>query len=145
MKKSFFVLCLTAGLLAPVLVLSQPQASETSPAGQEALVARGRYITQQVAMCVQCHTPRDEQGNLIQAKIFQGGPIPVTQPPYPDRDWALVAPSIAGLVGYTDEQAIRLLTTGIRRDGTHPRAPMPPFRMTTEDARAVIAYLRTLP
>lgn len=51
---------------------------------------------------------------------------------------------IKGLTGYTDEQEIRLLTTGITRNGTPPRPPMPPFRLTREDAAAVVAYLRSL-
>jgi hypothetical protein len=53
-------------------------------------------------------------------------------------------PRIAGLPGYTDELAIRLLTQGaIKRDGTQLRSPMPPFRMTPQDAADVIAYLRS--
>jgi hypothetical protein len=36
------------------------------------------------------------------------------------------------------------LTTGIGRDNKPLRPPMPQFRMTVEDARAVFAYLKSL-
>jgi hypothetical protein len=39
---------------------------------------------------------------------------------------------------------IRLLTTGIGRNGSPPDPPMPLFRMSTADAEAIVAYLRSL-
>jgi mono/diheme cytochrome c family protein len=39
---------------------------------------------------------------------------------------------------------IRLLTTGVWRDGQRLRPPMPQFRMSREDAESVVAYLRSL-
>ena len=57
----------------------------------------------------------------------------------------LALPRIAGLPGYTDAEAIRLLTQGaFKRDGTQLRYPMPHFRMTPQDAADVLAYLKTL-
>jgi hypothetical protein len=59
-------------------------------------------------------------------------------------DWPNQIPRIAGLPGYDDEQAMRLLTQGaIRWDGRQLRAPMPRFRMSQQDAADVIAYLRS--
>jgi mono/diheme cytochrome c family protein len=43
------------------------------------------------------------------------------------------------------EDAERLLQTGKSTRGYVPRPPMPPFRMTQEDAAAVVAYLKSLP
>ena len=108
-----------------------------------ARVARGEYLVNDVAMCVQCHTPRDERGELLRSKLLQGAPIPVTSP-YPNDGWAYVAPRLAGLSPWTEEQIVTLLTTGARPDGQRPRPPMPPFRMTREDAEAVVAYLESL-
>ncbi|MBI5424207.1 MAG: c-type cytochrome [Opitutae bacterium] len=34
--------------------------------------------------------------------------------------------------------------TGVKPDGSMPRPPMPQFRLSEEDARAVVAYLRAL-
>jgi mono/diheme cytochrome c family protein len=106
-------------------------------------VERGRYIVERVANCGECHSTRDGQGNIVEGTKFRGGPMVVR--PSISLDWPNMFPRIAGLPGYTDEQAIRLLTQGaIKRDGTQLRAPMPRFRMTQEDAAAVIAYLRSL-
>jgi mono/diheme cytochrome c family protein len=103
-------------------------------------VERGRYIVHHVAMCVQCHSPRDAHGQLVEGKLLHGEALPVASP-FKDMRWAFRAPHIAGLPGYTKEQAERLLTTGIAANGTAPLAPMPPFRMTKDDAADVIAYL----
>jgi mono/diheme cytochrome c family protein len=107
-------------------------------------IAHGRYLAEQVAMCVQCHSGRDAQGNIIDSELFLGGSIPFA-PAWPN-DWANRAPRNKGLPGYTDEQALRLLTEGaIGRDGKQLRPPMPRFHMTTQDAADVIAFLRSLP
>lgn len=106
--------------------------------------SRGQYLTEQVAMCVQCHSPKDDAGRVIPERKFQGAPIPVVSP-YGARDWAVEAPGLAGLEFYDREGFIRLLTEGIARDGAPPKPPMPPFRMSAEDAGAIYDYLSSLP
>ena len=106
-------------------------------------IERGRYLAERVAQCIVCHTPKDDAGRVILERRFQGAPIPVRSP-YPGRTWAVEAPAIAGLSFYTREEAIRLLTEGIARDGEPPRPPMPRFGMTREDAEAVFEFLRSL-
>jgi len=120
----------------------QPAAQATPATGHAALVARGDYLTHKVAMCVECHSPRDERGNIILAEEFTGAPVLVNAP-YWRPDWATREPNIAGLRGFTDEQVIALLMTGRATDRDPPKRPMPPFRLTREDAEAVVAYLRT--
>ncbi len=105
---------------------------------------RGKYFVEQVAMCVQCHTPRDSAGRLLREKYLEGAPVPVDPPPYRNMKWATKAPAIAGLPGYTSEQGVRLLTEGITADGRRPDPPMPPFRFTQADAVAIVAYLKSL-
>ena len=39
-------------------------------------VARGKYIVERVAMCGQCHTPRDTDGTPERARWLQGAPVP---------------------------------------------------------------------
>jgi len=119
------------------------QASSAPGAAQEAKIAHGRYLVHEVAMCVQCHSPRTADGTLITDQLLDGGPIPLKSP-YANQRWAFHAPKISGLSGYTDEEAVRLLTMGLKRDGTLPQAPMPPFRMSIQDAEAVVAYLRSV-
>jgi mono/diheme cytochrome c family protein len=94
-------------------------------------------------MCVQCHSPRDGQGTILEGRLLSGAPIPIHAPPWPG-EWATHAPRIDGLPGYTDELATRLLTEGaIGRDGRRLKPPMPPFRMSPQDAADVIAFLRS--
>ena len=108
-------------------------------------VEHGRYLAEHVAMCVECHSRRDERGNIIEAERYMGAPIPIPSGPPWAKDWALSAPPNKGLRGYDDAQAMRLLTEGsIGRDGTQLKLPMPRFRMTREDAADVIVYLRSL-
>jgi mono/diheme cytochrome c family protein len=138
-------LSLTACLL---LVGSSPQSTIAQPkqAGKKAdssVVERGKYIVENVAMCERCHTPRDENGNPLRNHWLEGGPVQLMQT-YPTPTWAEREPRIAGAPPGTDEQIITLLTTGISRTGAPPKLPMPPFRMTRQDAEAVLAYLKSL-
>jgi hypothetical protein len=57
--------------------------------------------------------------------------------------WANTAPEIAGLPGWKDEQIVTFLMTG-KLDGKEPNPPMPGYRFSAVDARAVVAYLRSL-
>ena len=110
----------------------------------DAQIARGEYLVMHVAMCVQCHTPRNEQGELEQSRLLQGAPIPLPSP-FPSQTWAFEAPKIAGLPGgWTENDLMRLLQTGKGPRGEAPRPPMPPFRMTEQDAAAVAVYLKSL-
>lgn len=121
------------------------QQREGMPAPPPALrgdVERGRYLVERVAMCGECHSTRDQAGAIVPETRLHGGPLPV-RVPWP-ADWPLQVPRIAGLPGYSDIEALRLLTDGaIKRIGGQARAPMPRFRMTAEDAADVIAFLRT--
>ena len=113
-------------------------------AAPEEQTVRGSYLVNHVAMCVQCHTPRDATGALDPTRLLKGAPVPVSAP-FPTQPWAFSAPAIAGLPGLSDEDEITLLTTGRRPGSAAPKPPMPPFRLTREDAEAVVAYLRSLP
>ncbi len=110
-------------------------------AGAATPAERGRYFVEQIAMCGECHTPRRQDGTLDRDRWLGGAPVPV-QPPSFVGAWALEAPRIAGLATYSDEQAIRLFTAGVARNGQPLRAPMPQYRFTRHDAEAVLAYLR---
>ena len=59
--------------------------------------------------------------------------------------WAPAAPSIAGLPNYTTEQALKFLMTGERPSGVPPLPPMSANRLNEEDAKAVVAYVKSLP
>ena len=127
---------------ALVLTLALPAtAAEDATLVPETAVERGRYLVHDVAMCVQCHSPRDRRGELRTDRLLTGGPVPVSSP-YDGPRWAFHAPNLLGVPGYTEEQFVTLMTSGERPDGTMPRGPMPPFRMTERDARDVWQYLK---
>lgn len=125
-----------------VLVIAGWAGTDHEQAAAVAGVSRGEYLANSVAMCVQCHSPRDERGVILQDKKFEGAPMPVRGPSWID-DWCIAAPPIAGLHGFTDDQFIMLLTQGHAGDRPAPKRPMPPFRMNREDAQAILQYLRS--
>jgi mono/diheme cytochrome c family protein len=114
-----------------------------APAGQSN-VERGRYLVEDVAMCEECHTPRDANGNLDEARRLQGAQIWI-MPVHENPNWANNAPPLAGFGGYTDDQGEAVLEHGVGPNGETIRQPMHIYHMTHADAQAIIAYLRSLP
>lgn len=106
-------------------------------------VARGRYLVENVIGCADCHSQRDQRGQIVTATHLMGATLPFA-PTVPMPAWGAAAPAIVDLPGYTDEQAVTLFMKGTKPDGQMPRPPMPQFRLNEEDARAVVAYLRSL-
>jgi len=134
--------------LGVMTAAGRPQQSPQSTGGtktknRDSQVARGRYIAEGVAMCGMCHTPRTDSGEIESSRALDGASVWLL-PAHPTGNWPLKAPRIAGTPPASDEDMVRLLTTGIWTDGTHLRPPMPQFRMSREDAESVVAYLRSL-
>lgn len=119
--------------------------ADSSPAasGCSAKIARGKYLVDEIGLCDDCHTPRDERGRPIAAKYLQGAPIGF-KPIAPVPVWADKAPAIAGLPGWDDGAAIKFLMTGIAYNDLPARPPMPAYRFNKQDAEAVLAYLKSL-
>ena len=158
-RQSFFAIApaLALGLFAAGAVsihsqtMNTKSASNTTALAQHsregsvsaADVARGKYLVEGVAMCGQCHTPRDANGNLERWRWLQGTPIPY-QPSRPDSNWPISVPRIGGTMPANDADMVKLLTTGLWTTGTYLRSPMPQFRMNHADAEAVVAYLKSV-
>lgn len=118
-----------------------PKAATVDPA----LVKRGEYLVEAVMACGVCHTPMGPEGP-DETKRFAGGfefaevfgtwrSLNIT----PDRQ--------TGIGAWTDEQVLAALREGRRPDGTrlHPIMPWVRYRQLSDgDAKAVVAYLRTL-
>lgn len=100
----------------------------------------GRYLVEKVGMCWDCHSPRDEKGNIIPERWLQGAPLPFT--PTVPMPWAPVSKHIANLPTLTDEQALAFFTTGVLPAGRKVLPPMPEYRFSEADAKDLIAYLR---
>jgi cytochrome c553 len=127
-------------LAACALLALAACAQEPAQLTGEALVERGDYLVNGVVLCGDCHTPQSEPHVFDLERRLQGAPVQVPPP------LANFAPALAGgPAGYTDEQFAAFLQTGVRPDGSRPRPPMPPYRLNEEDARAVVAYIETLP
>jgi len=125
------------------LAQNQNPLAQSKTASAAGNVARGKYLVEGVAMCGQCHTPRDSNGNPDRTRWLQGASVPWL-PAKPDSDWPLSAPRIGGTPPASDADMIKLLTTGIWTNGNRLRAPMPQFRLDRGDAEAVVAYLKSL-
>jgi hypothetical protein len=115
-----------------------------SPAADKSEIERGRYLVEDVAMCGECHTPRNAQGELDRNAWLQGAPIWI-MPVRPIPDWAERAPALAGFPSFTEEEGERVLERGIGPEGETLRPPMHIYHMNHADARAIIAYLKSLP
>jgi mono/diheme cytochrome c family protein len=138
---ALFLCALVAGYSS----LREPlaQTGQTSAPSSAALIERGKYLVERVAMCIDCHSPRTPTGEFDQKRWLQGSVLDFA-PRHPIPNWTDIAPAIAGLPGYTEEEAVRLLETGLGPNGKPLRPPMPPYRLNHEDALAVVAYLKSL-
>jgi mono/diheme cytochrome c family protein len=123
--------------------IRQEEAKPSDAAAGGDKVARGRYIVEDVAMCWRCHTPVGRDGYRDETHHLLGGPTGLQSSVAID-DWAIIAPRLAGAPPGTDAEFVRLLTTGISRNGHYLRQPMPQFRMSQTDAESVLAYLKSL-
>jgi mono/diheme cytochrome c family protein len=108
-----------------------------------ATIERGRYLVQQVGLCGDCHTPRNEKGEPIPDQALQGAST-IFKPLQPVPNWAEYTPALAGFPGFSDDQALTFLTTGKDTAGQLAAPPMPQYRFSREDAAAVLAYLKSL-
>ncbi len=108
--------------------------------GQDfSLIERGRYLTI-AGDCAACHT---RPGGAP----FAGG-LPVETP-----FGNVIAPNITpdnatGIGAWSDDDFVRALTKGVRRDGAHlyPAMPYPYYtKVRREDVLAIRAYLATVP
>jgi mono/diheme cytochrome c family protein len=117
--------------------------NSASAAAGSSKLDRGKYLVEQVGMCGDCHTPRNEKGERVQEKLLQGTILPF-RPTVPMPVWADKSSNIAGLRGWEDKDGMRLLMTGIAYNDLPARPPMPQYRFNQEDAAAIMAYLRSL-
>jgi len=107
-------------------------------------IERGRYLVEEVGKCAECHTPRKPDGELDQDAWLRGAPIWI-RPVAPIANWADRAPALAGLPSFTEAQVEKVLEDGTGPNGEALRPPMHIYHMAPADARAIAAYLKSLP
>jgi mono/diheme cytochrome c family protein len=115
------------------------------------LLDRGGYLVNQVAACGVCHTPRIAsswlEGERTDAFLAGGQIIDDAA-----AGFRVVVPNITpdpetGIGAWTDDEIMRGVRDGVRANGELMMPPMPFSsygRMADSDARAVVAYLRTV-
>ncbi|MDQ3016278.1 MAG: cytochrome c [Bacteroidota bacterium] len=147
------LIILSIGALLTYLKTALPNVGEASAitvAGTTEQVERGRYLANNVMLCIDCHSERNWEifsGPLVPDSEGKGGEIFDQSFGFPGK---YIAPNITpyGLKDWTDGEIFRAITTGVSRDGhaLFPIMPHPNFGMSdSTDILAVIAYLRTLP
>ncbi|MBU8541128.1 c-type cytochrome [Falsiroseomonas tokyonensis] len=109
-------------------------------------VARGEYLANAVAHCMECHTPMLPTGQNDRSRLGAGGME--FRGPWGVSVAANLTPHANGLGGWTDAQIIRAVTQGISATD-RPLAPPMAFwayrNMTQQELSDLIAYLRSLP
>lgn len=105
---------------------------------------RGRYITQ-LAVCGDCHTPADAQGNVVAGMDFGGGTT-LAFAGIKTVASANLTPAVNGIPYYTEALFIETIRTGKVRSRTlSPMMPTRYFRnFTDQDLKDVFAFLKTL-
>jgi mono/diheme cytochrome c family protein len=108
-------------------------------------VAYGRYLAGPAGHCLECHTTPGPQGAPdLQNKLGAGGLV--FNGPWGASVAANITPT--GIGKYSDAELKKVVTTGVRPDGSRLKPPMGTAyyaHMTTADLDALVAYLRTLP
>lgn len=143
-KYVFFIVATIMSILVSTALTTGKTRSNHPNISKRKLIDRGRYLVNNVAMCVDCHTPKDNYGRPIKSKWLRGATLdfkPIHHVPM----WVDKSNRIAGLPkGWTKKDMIKFLTTGIDPQGRFARPPMPPYRFSRKDAIAVTEYLKSL-
>lgn len=115
----------------------------------EERVERGRYLANNVAVCMDCHSTRNWNyfsGPPQQGTLGAGGETFDRNRGFPGVFYALnITPY--KLHNWTDGEIYRAITTGVSKDGS-AIFPVMPYKyhgqLDPEDVYCIIAYLRTL-
>jgi mono/diheme cytochrome c family protein len=110
-------------------------------------VKRGRYLVNEMGKCGDCHTPRTA-GLPSQTRWLKGAPIGF-RPLGPVPGWAAAAPDLTATStlwkSWGEKGLIQFFIKGAAPNGKAAAPPMPQYTLTSQDARAIVEYLKTLP
>lgn len=140
------------GVFLATLKPKQRPASTEKVEGTPARVERGKYLVETTFGCFDCHSKHDltKYGAPPVEKAGQGGDCVGEKEGFPGRVcMANITPDPeTGIGNWSDGEIIRAVREGVDKDGV-ALFPMMPFSeysaMSDEDARAMVAYLRSLP
>src|SRR5438067_13744156 len=148
------VVLLVAGLLG-FLALKKPAQRPASAERFEptpARLARGEYLVNHVTPCLHCHSTIDNEvfgGDIKPGTIGMGGFQFGASDGVPGFVQAqnITPDAETGIGKWTDGEVLRAMREGIKNDGAalFPMMPYVEFsRYDDEDAKAIVAWLRTL-
>ncbi|MBI3329576.1 MAG: cytochrome c [Nitrospinae bacterium] len=148
----------TSEYLAPFIL---PTAKPGNPQ-----VERGRYLVT-LGQCHDCHTPKGAGGRPQLDRLLSGHPEGLAPAPAV-QDAISITPTLTSFTGpwgtsftrnltpdeetgigkWTEQDFLKVLRTGIRKNGAAVLPPMPweyLTQLTDEDLKAMFAYLRSIP
>lgn len=118
-----------------------PVGKVKAPAARDKL-RYGKYLVE-IGHCMECHTPLNEKGELVLAKLGAGGQVI-------EGPWGKTVSrnlTSTSLKDWTDAQIAKAIREGVDRNGQPYRPPMA-FEfyrnINDTDMAAIIAYLRSL-
>lgn len=134
-------------LLLAYPVMPTPEAGEV--AVDAAKLARGAYLAEHVAVCVDCHSQRDFSlfsAPVVDGTIGQGGQHFGHELGFPGE---LIAPNITphALSSWSDGELMRAITAGVTPDGRalFPLMNYPAYsKLCRADLEALVTYVRSL-
>lgn len=122
-----------------------PPVRQVAATPRQDLVAYGRYLAGPAGHCIECHSPPGPQGAPdIENQLGAGGFSFFG--PWGTSVSTNITPT--ALTRYSAADLRKVLTTGVRADGSRLKPPMGTSyyaRMSAADLDAVVAYLRALP
>ena len=126
-----------------------PAAAVAAPPATDR-VAFGRYLALHRNDCYKCHSAGllrvDDDRPERSAGFFGGGATLVSANGAPIQSANLTPDAETGIGNWTEDDFVRAVRRGFRRDNTLLRSPMPMYPgMTDDEAAAIFAYLRTVP
>ncbi len=116
------------------------------------VLARGEYLFNHAAGCLDCHSKRDfskYSGPVVPGTEGGGGDVFDQKYGLPGVFYGrnITPDSLTGVGNWTDDELLRALTQGISKNGD-TLFPLMPFanynRMAKDDLMSIIAYMRTL-
>ena len=151
MKRRAFVLgllALTIGACAVFIPYRVGPASDVRVEITPEQVALGKKLAEGIMACGACHTTGSFEGDP-QQNMYLAGDVFISE-----MEGVIAVPNITpdketGIGAWTDGEIIRAITKGLSRDNRVllPAMPWANFGavLTGEEARALVAYLRTVP
>jgi len=110
-------------------------------------VAHGKYLVEEVARCQECHTPKALDGQFDKEKWLTGTVLNI-QPIEPVKGWHKTSPDLTRnsrlWQKWGEQGLVTFFKTGKGPSGNPADPPMPVYKMSPDDAEAVVEYLKSL-